>query len=185
MIPSVVVMTSEGHRKGSVHMKKAKEGADGLQWSAGTWFGSLSGATMWMLAWPVVCYMKTHSLVPFLAMLPVCAAIVIGVVLWARRARLLPHPAMQLMVGSLGFATLLFLLILDLTGNLHLFFNLGIDVNVLDMNTTTEDTGLGTHAGRLLYLLLLIFPAFMLQMYWLNRSKSENHKSILNNRVEQ
>ena len=156
--------------------KMARQGSGGLQWNAGAWFGTLSGATCWMLAWPIVCYVKTHSLVPLLSMLPACAAIIIGLILWSRRESLSPHPAMQFMIGSIGVATLLFLLILDLTGHLGLFFNLGIDVNVRQMSASIEDTGLGTRSGRLLYLLVLMFPALMLQMYWINKSKGSQQR---------
>jgi hypothetical protein len=126
---------------------RAGEGT--LQWSAGGFFGSQLGATLWIA-------LLGGLLVPLepllgLGILALCLlANALGLGLWRRRATLAPHTAIQLLcLASLGAAAAT-LFLLDAVGISEL-----------------AEAELGD--GRPLWTYLLVYPLVMLLLWWLDR----------------
>lgn len=72
-----------------------------FQWNTGGWFGSLIGGTLWMLMVAVILWRAAMmvSLVWFACYL---ISVVVGLVIYLRRDRVAPYPALQLLLGSIG-----------------------------------------------------------------------------------
>lgn len=70
-----------------------------FQWNRGGWFGSLLGSSAWMLVTSIFLLFYSQ---PFLAALPLGGFAVVtfaSYVLWSRRDRIYPYPAMMAMLG--------------------------------------------------------------------------------------
>lgn len=115
-----------------------------LTWSAGTWFGSLFGCTLWMLMLAGVVYERepASSLVPLATYL---AATGLGCLLWSRQDSLRTHTALQAQLAITGLLALLVLVFVDRR----------FDLATLD----------GAWGSRQAYAALLIFPLLMV-MFW-------------------
>jgi hypothetical protein len=82
-----------------------------LHWSRGGWFGSQIGATAWLvlLGGLVIAQGRVEGVVVVgLGLLPN----VVGFLMWHRRHRLSPYPALQLLIATAGISALLSMLIL-------------------------------------------------------------------------
>ena len=130
--------------------KKAREGTGAIRWTAGGWFGGQLGGTMWiLLAGSLVLYQGSWlgAVVLLFFLLPN----VIGTLMWHRRDRIPPYPALQALVAVLGLFTLLTLVAFDVSGRL---------------------AGLGVRSEgspRSVYWIMLIFPAAMIMFHLQNR----------------
>jgi hypothetical protein len=110
-----------------------------FQWKGAAWFGSQLGSTVWMLlgggllvyrgvleGWAVLgCYVIAN---------------VFGLVLWSRRGRLLPYPALQYLMVMLAVTSTLSFVVLDQYG-----------------------PAAGLQVPTPYYAILLIFPMLMVQ----------------------
>lgn len=75
-------------------------GTGHFHWSAGSWFGSLLGCTLWMLV-AAGAELARRREVPWLLLAAYAASVALGVLLWRRRAQLAPYPAIQLLLAGL------------------------------------------------------------------------------------
>jgi len=88
-----------------------------FQWNAGGWFGSSLGSSAWMIV--ASCFLALHDQ-PTLAMVPAVGfAIVLlaSLLLWARRNRIYPFPAMMGLLGLLAVAISLALIVVSSNGS--------------------------------------------------------------------
>jgi hypothetical protein len=95
--------------------KQPRPGPGRFQWNTGGWFGGQIGCTAWLLAGAVV----TAAQAPWVAALWVlCWALAnsVGTVLWLRRDRVAPYPAVQGLLASCAAAGLLAVVILHASG---------------------------------------------------------------------
>ena len=137
---------------------KPKLGTGAFQWNAGGWFGSQLGSTLWL-------FILAGEMVPksvFAATwLFVCAAApnILGCILWMKRDRLAPYPAIQFLIAAIGAGTLVALLVAD-----HFLVLASIDSR-------------WKSSPRQAYWVLCIFPMLMAQAAWLERSASKRGKT--------
>jgi hypothetical protein len=86
-----------------------------FQWSAGGWFGSQLGATLWPLVVGIVVRAHDRSLgvvLLALALLPTA----VGILLWQRRRIVSPYPALQILLAFSGLSALLAVIAVHLAG---------------------------------------------------------------------
>ncbi len=83
---------------------KSLVGPGRFQWNAGGWFGSSLGGSAWMIV--TSCFLVFHNQ-PTLALVPAGGfAIVLfaSLLLWTRRCRIYPFPALMALLGLLAIA---------------------------------------------------------------------------------
>ena len=88
-----------------------------FQWNAGGWFGSSLGGSAWMIV--TSCFLALHDQ-PTLAMVPAVGfAIVLfaSLLLWARRNRIYPFPAIMGLLGLLVVAIPLVIVVVSSNGS--------------------------------------------------------------------
>ena len=88
-----------------------------FQWNAGGWFGSSLGGSAWMIV--TSCFLALHDQ-PTLAMVPAVGfAIVLfaSLLLWARRNRIYPFPAIMGLLGLLAVAIPLVIVVVSSNGS--------------------------------------------------------------------
>ena len=92
-------------------------GSGHFQWSAGAWFGSLLGSTLWMLLGSALLF-ATSSLRGLGPLACFAVANAMGFALWRSRTRLAPYPAFQILLTALGLCALgsLFFLLEGVSG---------------------------------------------------------------------
>ena len=79
----------------------ARVGRGQFQWNRGGWFGSIAGATIWLML--LGCLLMAHG-----RMVGVAALVLgllpngIGLFLWQRRNTMAPYPALQVVLGGSG-----------------------------------------------------------------------------------
>ena len=74
-----------------------------FQWNTGGWFGSSLGSSAWMIV--TSCFLFTNDQ-PLVATVPVGGFLLIliaSLVLWNRRNRMLPFPALMVMLSLMAF----------------------------------------------------------------------------------
>jgi len=88
------------------------QGTGGFQWNTGGWFGGQIGSTLWLF---IVAYETLPKSASAAAWLAFCAAApnILGCLLWQKRDRLRPYPAIQCLIAALGMFTLLALVVAD------------------------------------------------------------------------
>ena len=82
------------------------QGNGRFQWSTGGWFGAQIGATAYLVLLGIL---LTFQAPPAGILLLVCGLLpnIIGTLLWMRRDRLAPYPALQLLVATVFVFTAL------------------------------------------------------------------------------
>lgn len=128
--------------------KEPKKGTGTMQWNAGGWFGGQVGGTAWMLlAGALVLYQGSWlgAVIILFFLLPN----VIGLLMWCRRDRISPYPAVQVLMAAIGLFSLLTLVAFDASGRL---------------------AGTGSGSPRSVYWIMLVFPATMIAFHLQNRS---------------
>ena len=79
----------------------AKEGPGLFQWNGGGWFGAQLGMSLWIALLGGALLMSSRPVGTWLIVLALVAN-ALGVLLWTRRDRLEPYPALQVLLGIGG-----------------------------------------------------------------------------------
>lgn len=120
-----------------------------FHWSAGGWFGSLAGGTLWMLIGAVLLFPQTPALsVVWLLGFAICNSV--GLYLWRQRNRLRCYFAIQTLVACIGLVALLVWSTTLVPG-----------ADIAPM--------LGTSVQRGFLFITIFFPAIMLVFWWKER----------------
>jgi hypothetical protein len=131
-------------------MSSNASGAGAFQWNAGGWFGSQVGGTLWMLVGAAVLLPRAPA-AALVWLGSFTAANALGLALWARRDRLRPYPALQLLLAALAVLSAGNMIVADLAGQLPSLAGGG---------------GQWSNPRAAAYGALLVFPALML-LFWL------------------
>jgi hypothetical protein len=131
---------------------ECRRGTGRFQWSTGGWFGAQVGSTCWMLACGLWFLGESRL---FGALLLGCFAVanLVGTGIWAKRDKVDPYQAIQILLAVVLVFTTAAMVSADRLGLL----------GKLDQRVKNP---------RLLYLLLLLFPALMIMFRFQNRPKS-------------
>ena len=78
----------------SPHFKSAVVGPRRFQWQMGGWFGSVFGGAAWLIPTTVLLAVNGQSALALLPAVCFLLATLVGVVLWFRRDRVRPFPAL-------------------------------------------------------------------------------------------
>lgn len=122
-----------------------------FQWSPHGWFGAQLGATVWMLIAAVV-LLPRGTEVTGIAFLCFGVPNLVGFLLYRRRQRIAPYPALQVLILVIGIATTLFVVYLNQAGL----------VQELDPRLGYGRWGF--------FLLPLLFGGLMVLFHWMERS---------------
>lgn len=95
-----------------------QRGPGAFQWNAGGWFGAQVGSTVWLLVFAAILLAQDRLDGALPLLLAFTGANGVGLWLWSRRATLAPYTAIQILVATMGVATLAALLGLRWTGAL-------------------------------------------------------------------
>ncbi len=131
---------------------RCKRGTGRFQWNTGGWFGAQVGSTCWLF----VAAISSLSQAPLLAALLFgcfVSANLVGTIIWMNRGKLDPYRAIQVLLLVIFAFTTIATVSADWLGFLG-----EIDQRVKN--------------PRLLYLVLLMFPALMTMFHLQNRVKS-------------
>ena len=125
--------------------------SQGFQWNLGAWLGTIVGGTLWLLILGVLIFNRFGSTVA--GSVSVASALLpnlIALWLWRMRNRISPYMAMQSVILTMGICALTAILVIDAQGL----------INELDQ----------LYGGfSAIYFALLIYPALMVQFWWLER----------------
>ncbi len=140
---------------------KPKQGTGRFQWNAGAWFGSQVGSTLWLFAASCQTFQKSVAAATWLIF---CAAApnIVGSILWMKRDRLAPYPAIQFLIATVGVFTLLALLEADRFRVLP----------IIDTHWTTTP--------RQAYRLMCLFPILMAFFAFQNKTRRANPDALPN-----
>lgn len=83
-----------------------------FQWNTGGWFGAQLGSTLWLLAAAPMLF-PTHVQAGLVALLCFLVPNLLGFLLYLRRSRLAPYPALQGLILLTGLASILFVVYLN------------------------------------------------------------------------
>lgn len=122
-----------------------------FQWNPGGWFGAQLGSTVWMLIATPILFPKEPE-AGGVALLCFTLPNVFGVLLYRRRHRIAPYPALQWLISIIGIVTTLFVVYLNQSGL----------VQELDPRLGYGRWGF--------YLLPLLFGGLMVWFRWMERS---------------
>lgn len=84
---------------------KSLVGKGRIQWNASGWFGSSLGGSAWMIV--AACFLVSHNQ-QTLALVPAAGFVIIlfaSLLLWVRRDRIRPFPALMMLLGLLAIVT--------------------------------------------------------------------------------
>jgi len=135
-------------------MKTHKEGSGKFQWNTGGWFGAQIGSTLWLLLLGMILLNK-NVIIGSIILLFFILPNMMGWIIWNERHRIEPYPAIQALLGMIGFSSLFAVIILDLSGYI-----------------TKLEPGM-RDSPKQAYWYLLIFPVLMIAFHFLN-SKEKN-----------
>jgi hypothetical protein len=135
-------------------MKTPKEGSGKFQWNTGGWFGGQIGSTLWLLLLGMILLNK-NVIIGSIILLFFILPNMMGWIIWHERHRIEPYPAIQALLGMIGFSSLFAVIILDLSGYI-----------------TKLEPGM-RDSPKQAYWYLLIFPVLMIAFHFLN-SKEKN-----------
>ncbi len=135
-------------------MKTPKEGSGKFQWNTGGWFGAQIGSTLWLLLLGMILLNK-NVIIGSIILLFFILPNMMGWIIWNERHRIEPYPAIQALLGMIGFSSLFAVIILDLSGYI-----------------TKLEPGM-RDSPKQAYGYLLIFPVLMIAFHFLN-SKEKN-----------
>ena len=131
---------------------QCKRGTGGFQWNTGGWFGAQVGSTCWLFLGAILFLGQT----PLLAGLWLgcfVLANLIGTIIWMNRSKVDPYRAIQVLFLVIFAFTTIAMVSADWLGFLR------------ELDQRFENP-------RLLYLVLLMFPALMTMLHLQNRLKS-------------
>ncbi len=131
---------------------QCKRGTGGFQWSTGGWFGAQVGSTCWLLVAAIALLGQTPLLAALLLGCFVLANLV-GTIIWMNRGKVDPYRAIQVLLLVIFAFTTIAMVSADWLGFLG------------ELNQRVKNP-------RLLYLVLLMFPALMTMFHFQNRMKS-------------
>jgi hypothetical protein len=135
-------------------MKTPKEGSGKFQWNTGGWFGAQIGSTLWLLLLGMILLNK-NVIIGSIILLFFILPNMMGWIIWNERHRIEPYPAIQALLGMIGFSSLFAVIILDLSGYI-----------------TKLEPGM-RDSPKQAYWYLLIFPVLMIAFHLMN-SKEKN-----------
>lgn len=133
---------------------KPKQGTGRFQWNAVGWFGSQIGSTVWLLILAGETVPKSALAAGWLAFCAI-APNILGSILWIKRDRLAPYPAIQFLVAGIAVFTLLALMLAD-----HFLV-----LPIIDSRFATSP--------RQGYWVMCMFPILMARFAWLERAASK------------
>jgi len=133
-------------------MKTPKEGSGKFQWNTGGWFGAQIGSTLWLLLLGMILLNK-NVIIGSIILLFFILPNMMGWIIWNERHRIEPYPAIQALLGMIGFSSLFAVIILDLSGYI-----------------TKLEPGM-RDSPKQAYGYLLIFPVLMIAFHLLNSKK--------------
>lgn len=93
----------------------ARLGPGRFQWNTGAWFGAELGSTVWLLG-AAAALLPTYVEAAVVAFLCFLLPNVIGLVLYLRRNRIAPYPALQGLILLVGIVSILFVVYLNRAG---------------------------------------------------------------------
>ncbi len=85
---------------------QVKQGPGMFQWNLGGWFGAQVGMSLWIALLGVALLFASRPVGAWLIVLALVAN-GLGVLLWRRRDRLEPYPALQILLGIGGAAAVI------------------------------------------------------------------------------
>lgn len=135
-----------------------QSGSGRFQWNAGGWFGSQVGSTAWMLGAAFV-LLPDHVGPGIAAFLGFLASNVFGLVLYRKRSRMLPYPALQWLIGFVGVASVALVVYLNHSGV----------VDEVDPRLRYGQWGF--------YLLPVLFIGLMALFYWMERKTAQRRQT--------
>ncbi len=125
------------------------QGTGAMQWNAGGWFGGQIGGSCWLLVAAVLYAVMGLYTVALAVGGCFLAANIVGTMLWRRRFRMAPYPAMQLLVLVLFLAAL------------------GAMSTIAATGTAGRIDGMDTMGN--LFAPLLVFPGIALLFHFIQR----------------
>ena len=126
------------------------QGQGRFQWNTGGWFGAQIGSTCWMFLLGSGLFFTEKFIAGTLIFTCFAFPNVFGFLIWKKRDRVKPYPALQVLVSLVGLFALLAMLTLDFTGGCDPFGNSG-------------------HFSKSNYAWLLMFPGMMAFFYLMER----------------
>jgi hypothetical protein len=135
-------------------MKTPKEGSGKFQWNTGGWFGAQIGSTLWLFLLGAM-ILNTNTIIGTILLSLFILPNMAGWLLWRERQRIEPYPAIQALLGMIGFSSLFAVIILDLSGYI-----------------TRLEPGM-RDSPKQAYWYILIFPVLMIAFHFLN-SRGKN-----------
>jgi len=140
-----------------VKRMQCKRGIGVFQWNTGGWFGTQVGSTCWLF-FAAIAFLRQSP--PLAALLFGCFGLanLVGTLIWTGRGKLDPYRAIQGLVLVILACTTIAMVSADWLG-----FMKELDQRVKN--------------PRLLYLVLLIFPALMTMFHFQNKMKSRETES--------
>lgn len=96
----------------------ARRGPGRFQWDAGGWFGAQFGSTFWLLMSGAV-LLREAPTAGAVALAAFLVANVTGWLLWSRRDRMLPYPAIQWLLAVMGVTATAFVVYVNMAGVVH------------------------------------------------------------------
>ena len=97
---------------GGMGSKQPALGNGSLQWNASRWFGSLAGATLWLLAGGLA-FLGISAPVAVTWLICFLAVNAVGLALWLRRDALRPYWAFQILLASATISAVVAIATLD------------------------------------------------------------------------
>jgi len=94
---------------------QSRVGPGRFQWNTGGWFGGQIGSTVWLLG-AAVSLLPAHVEAAVVAFLSFLLPNLAGVLLYRRRDRIAPYPALQALVLLVGAVSFLFVLYVNRAG---------------------------------------------------------------------
>lgn len=92
-----------------------QSGPGRFQWNASGWFGAQTGCTVWMLGAAIV-LLPDHVGPGVAAFLGFVASNIFGLMLYGKRSRILPYPALHWLIGFTGVASVALVVYLNHSG---------------------------------------------------------------------
>jgi hypothetical protein len=132
-------------------------GAGRFQWNPGGWFGAELGSTVWLLGAALV-LAPEHIEAGAVALLCFLLPNALGLLLYRRRNRIAPYPALQWLILVIGIVSTIFVVYLNRSG-------LAQEV----------DPRLG-YGQWGFYLLPVLFGGLMVMFHWMERAAVQKRK---------
>ena len=131
---------------------QCKRGTGGFQWSTGGWFGAQVGSTCWLF-FGAISFLSQTALLAAVWFGCLVLANLVGTVIWMNRGKVDPYGALQVLLLVIFALTTIAMVSADWLGFLG-------------------ELGQRVEHPRLLYFVLLMFPALMTMFHFQNRVKS-------------